>query len=337
MKTTFLIIALVGCIALGILGFAQSKKLQAQSDELTKTKQQVEALQAELKEKTDAIENARMTEAKSKILQQTLAESTSVVAAQSKKSEQLQQSLDESKTNNPLHAMAKMFNDPKMREMMKAQQKAAIGPIINQQYADLFKQLNLPPEQAAQVKDLVEKKMLVGADVGMSMLDDSLDASQRADLTKQVKAESDDYDQQLKQALGDNNYQAYKSYEKTVPDRMAVDQFNSQNAGTATALTPAQQQQMVQAMSDMRNNFTWTSGLNQQDAGMNGDLASLLTEDNIAKFVAERQQFDQQFLTRAQQFLTPDQLDAYRVFQKNQIDMQVMGFKMAGQMFNTTK
>ena len=70
---------------------------------------------------------------------------------------------------------------------------------------------------------------------------------------------------------------------------------------------------------------------------MNGDLGSLLTEDNIAKFVAERQQFDQQFLTRAQQFLTPDQLDAYRVFQKNQIDMQVMGFKMAGQMFNTTK
>jgi Spy/CpxP family protein refolding chaperone len=332
MKTTFLVITLIGCVALGILCFEQSKNLQSQRDELAKTKQQVESLQAELQEKTDAIENARLAEAKAKILQKTLNESTSVVAAESKKTEQLKQSLDQAKTNNPMHTMAEMFKDPQMREMMKAQQKAAIGPILDRQYADLFKQLNLTPDQAAQAKDLIEKKMLVGADVGMSMLDSSLDASQRADLTKQIKTETDDYDQQMKQLVGDNNYDSFKSYEKTIPDRMAVDQFNSQNSGTARALTPAQQQQLIQALSDSRNNFTWTSGLNQQDAGMNGDLASLLTEDNIAKFTAEREQFDQQFLTRAQQFLTPEQVTAYGQFQHQQLQMQLMGFKMAGQM-----
>ncbi len=334
MKTTFLVIALIGCIALGILGVEQSKKLQAQSDELARTKQQVDALQAELKEKTDAVENAKLAEARTQVLQKTLSESTSVAVAESKKSEQLKQSLDEAKTNNPMHAIASMFKDPKMREMMKAQQKSVIGPIIDKQYADLFKQLNMTPDQASAMKDLISKKMLAGADVGMAMLDDSLDASQRADLTKQVKAESDDYDQQIKQLLGDDNYKGYQSYEKTVPDRMAVDQFNSQFAGTSTALTPSQQQQLVQALSDSRNNFNWTSGLNnQQDLGANGDIASMLTDENIAKFTAEREQFDQQFLARAQQFLTPEQVTAYQQFQKQQRELQLMGFNVAKQMF----
>ncbi len=137
--------------------------------------------------KTDAIDNAKSMEAKARILQKTLNESASAAVVESKKSEQLKQSLAEAKTNNPMHAVANMFKDPNMREMMKAQQKAAIGPILDRQYADLFKQLNLTPEQAAQAKDLIGKKMLAGTDVAMSLIDDSLDASQRADLMKQVK------------------------------------------------------------------------------------------------------------------------------------------------------
>ncbi len=61
-------------------------------------------------------------------------------------------------------------------------------------------------------------------------------------------------------------------------------------------------------------------------SGANGDIASMLTDDNIAKFTAEREQFDQQFLTRAQQFLTPDQVTAYQQYQKQQLQLQLMGF-----------
>jgi hypothetical protein len=247
----------------------------------------------------------------------------------------LQQSLDRAKTNNPMSAMAKMFKDPAMRDMMKAQQKTALGPIIEKQYADLFKQLNLSPEQSAAFKDLVMKKMFSGTDASLSMMDDSLDASQRADLAKQVKAQSDEVDSEIKQFLGDNNYQAYQSYEKSVPDRMTMSQFNDQFAGSPNALSPEQQSQMVQALSDARNNFTWTSGLNQQNPGANGDIGSMLTDDNIAKFTSEREQFDQQFLGKAQQILTPDQFATYQQFQKQQRDMQLMGLKMARQMFNS--
>jgi len=336
MKTTFLIIAIIGCVALGILGVEQSKKLRSQSDELAATKQQVAGLEAELRQKEDDIENAKSLEAKSKILQQTLNESTTAAVAQSKKTEQLQQTLDEAQTNNPMHAMANMFKDPKMREMLKSQQKAALGPVIDKQYSDLFKQLNMTPEQSAAFKDLVIKKMLASADAGLSMMDDSLDPQQRADLAKQVKSQTDETDAEIKQFLGDNNYQAYQTYEKSVPDRMTMNQFNDQMSGTATALTPEQQNQMVQALSDARNNFTWSSGLNQENPGANGDIVSLLTDDNIAKFTAEREQFDAQFLTKAQQILTPAQFDAYKAFQNQQRELQLMGFNMARQMFGSS-
>jgi hypothetical protein len=49
--------------------------------------------------------------------------------------------------------------------------------------------------------------------------------------------------------------------------------------------------------------------------------------------VEEREQFDQQFLSRAQQILTPAQLTAFADFQKTQRQMQVAGLKMAAQMF----
>jgi hypothetical protein len=337
MKTTILIVAIVSCVALGILGFAQSNKLKAQGEELAQVKQQLAALEAELKEKDDAVEDAKLTAAKANMLQKTLSESASATAAESKKSEKLQQSLAEAKTNNPLRSMGAMFKDPKMREMMKAQQKAFMGPMLDKQYADLFKQLNMTPEQTAAFKDLLTKKMLAGADAGMSLFDDSMDATQRADLAKEIKSQTAEFDNQMKEFLGADNYEAYQKYEKTVPDRATTSQFSDQYAGTELALTPAQQEGLVQALSDSRNNYNWTSGLNQANPGANGDMASYLTPENIDKFVHEKEQFDQEFMARAQQILTPQQAAAYQQFQKTQRDLQVAGLRMAGQMFGAGK
>jgi hypothetical protein len=333
MKTTILVIALIGCVALGILGVAQSRQLKAQREELAQTKQQLAALDAELKEKQEAIDNAKLTEMKAKVLQQTLTQSATMAVEESKKSEKLKASLDEAETNNPMHTMASMLKDPKMRDMIKAQQKMVMGPMIDKQYSDFYKQLNLTPEQTAGLKDLLGKKMLAGTDAGMSMLDDSLDASQRADLTKQAKDQTDEIDNQIKQFLGDDNYKAYQSYEKTVPDRATMSQFSDQFAGTPNALTGGQQEQLVQAMSDARNNFNWTSGLNQPNPGANGDLGAMLTADGIDRFVKEREQFDEQFLDRAQKILTPSQLAAFKEYQATQRELQAASMKMAGQMF----
>jgi hypothetical protein len=219
-----------------------------------------------------------------------------------------------------------------MKEMIKSSQKAFMGPMLDKQYAALFQQLNLTPDQTAALKDLLQKKMSAGTDAGMSLLDGSLNAAQRADLAKQMKSETDDYDAQIKQFLGDENYQMFQAYEKTTPDRMTVSQFSDQLSGGATPLSPDQQQQLIQMMSDERNNFKWTADYNNKNS-LNGDYASMFSEDKINQFAKEKEQLDQQVLARARQILTAEQLASFQQFQTAQRELQIAGMKMAAQMF----
>jgi hypothetical protein len=324
MKNVAIAFLLAATISLGAFSWHQRNQIAQIQTQLANTQNQ-------LKEKSEADEKIARAERKSKILQDTLVETSKFAADKSKQAEQLQQSLAAAKTNSS-NPIGEMFKDPKMREMIKSSQKAFLGPMIDKQYAALFQQLNLSPDQTAALKDLLQKKMEAGTDAGMSMLDGSLDAGQRTDLAKQMKSETDDYDAQIKQFLGDDNYPAFQNYEKTMPDRMTVSQFNDQLAGGAAALTADQQQQLIQAMNDARASFQWTTDYNNKNPA-NGDFASMFSDDKVNKFAKEKEQFDQQFLTRAQQILTPEQAAAFQQFQTSQRELQIAGMKMAAQMF----
>lgn len=328
MKNLVLVVLLAAVVALGAFCLHQKKQV-------AQIQAQLASVQSQLQEKNTALENARSAESRAKMLQGALTATAAAAGEQSKQMAQLQASLAAAKTNatpNGLGAIAAMFKDPKMRDMIKSQQKAVMGPMIDKQYAALFQQLNLTPDQSAALKDLLQKKMLAGADAGMSLLDGSLDAAQRADLTRQIKSETDDYDAQIKQFLGTENYPAFQAYEKTVPDRMTVSQFSDQLAGGATPLSPAQQEQLAQAMNTARTSFQWTTDYSNPTPA-NGDYAAMFSEDKINQFTQEKERFDQQFLAQAQQILTPEQATAFEQFQATQRQMQLMGMKMAAGMF----
>jgi len=329
MKNIVIAVLFAAALALAALFVVQRNKAQTQSAQAVQTQTRLTAAEEELKAKTEAVEKAAVTEQKSKLLQQTLAETSAAAVEKSKQAAQLQQSLDAAKTNSG--GLAGLFKDPQMKEMIKAQQKAVLGPMLAKTYGALYSQLNLKPEQTDALKDLLEKKMMVGADMGMSMLDGSLDADKKKELGAQVKAQTDDYDAQIKQLLGDDNYSKFQAYDKTTADRMAVGQFRDQLAGGATALAPAQEEQLVQAMNDARTNFKWTTDLSNQKPG-NANFADMFTDDRVNQYALEKAQFDTQFLARAQQILTPDQLAAFEKFQTAQRNLQLVGMKMAAKM-----
>jgi hypothetical protein len=326
MKNFVVAVLLAAVISLGAWGVYQKKQINRLQLQLAFTQNQ-------LKEKSEADEQISFEEKKAKMLQDVLSETSAYATKQSEQVTQLQKSLAATKTNDAAGGLAAMFKDPKMREMIKAQQKAFLGPMIDKQYAALFQQLNLSPDQAAALKDLIQKKMSVGTDVGMSLLDNSLNATQRADLARQIKSQTDDYDNQIKQLLGMDDYQTFQSYEKTIPERTTVGQFSDQLAGTPTALSADQQQQLIQAMSDTRNNFKWTTDFNNANNVANGDYASMFTADKINQFANENARLDQQILAQAKQILTPEQLTSFEQFQTTQRQMQIVGMKMAEQMF----
>jgi len=324
MKNITIVLLLVLSIALGALAVHQQKRSAQAQAELVSAQNQLKAV-------ADAADQIASAKRSSKMLQDSLTETSKFADEQTKQAGLLQQKLAaQTNSSNPLAGMAKMFNDPKMKELIKTRQKAVMGPMIDKQYAALFKQLNMSPEESAQLKTLLVNKMLAGADAGMAMMDDSVDAAKRAELTRQMKAATDEYDAQIKQFLGDG-YPAYQNYEKTVPDRMEVSQFGDQLSGD-NSLSPDQQSQLIQAMSDARTGFKWTTDYSDKNPP-NGDYAAMFSAEKIDQFTKEKEQFDQQFLEQAKKILTPAQLAQFEQYQASQRQMQIMGMKMAGQMF----
>ena len=236
-------------------------------------------------------------------------------------------------TNDMKSAMAAMFKSPEMREMIKNQQKAVFSMMIDKNFKDLFAALNLTPDQAASLKDLITKKMLVDADTGMQMISGDLSADQRTALTQQAKLDKAAIDEEIKNSLGGGDpYVQYQSYEKTLPDRMALGQFEDQVSGGPTAMTPTQQQQLLHAMSDERSGFKFTTDYSDQSK-FDGDYATAFSDDKVNQYFTELSQLDQQYVTRAQSILSAEQLDAYQKFLLNQQTMQKAAMKMAASMF----
>ena len=333
MKNLAIVLLLAVSIALGALTFRQKQQL-------ADTHTRLVAVETRLQAQAATIESAKAAASRAKMLEAALKESAAAAGEQTKQQTnqvaQLQDKLAAAKTNAPaggLSALATMFKDPKMKEVIQAQQKVVLGPMIDKQYASLFRQLNLTPEASASMKDLLMKKMLAGSDVSMSLMDGSLDAAPRAELAKKMKAETDAFDAQIKDFLGADNYSAFQSYEKTVPDRFSVSQFNDQLGSGPNQLSADQQEQLALAMSEARTSYKWTTDYSNNKTPTDGNLAAMFSEDKLNQYAQEKEKFDEQFLTKAQQFLTPDQSKAFADFQKTQRDLQLMGMKMAASMF----
>ncbi len=330
MKNVAIAVLLLASVTLGALFFKEHGLRQSQTAQLAQAEARLAAVEAQGRDKSEAVETARFAENKAKILQETL---TATAASAEEKSKEVASLQAAAKTNTAANPLAAMFKDPKMKELIKSQQKMVMGPMIEKSYAGLFKQLGLTPEQSAGLKDLLQSKMLVAADLGMSLMDGSLDADKRAELGKQIKTDTDDYDAQIKQFLGDENYKAFEGYEKTMPDRMAVGQFRDQLAGSGTPLGAEQEQQLVQALNQERTSFKWTTDYSNKTPG-DMNYAELFSEEKLDRFAQEKEQFDQQFLGRAKAILTPEQFAAYEKHQAAQREMQVNAMKMAAKMFS---
>ncbi|MFO1487447.1 MAG: hypothetical protein U1F65_03120 [Verrucomicrobiota bacterium] len=329
MKNAIIGILLIATLALGALFLTQQKQAKTKSEQLAATESKLAEAKAEVQSKSEADEKVTAAETKARILQDTLKETAASVEQQSNRVAQLQAA---AKTNTPANPFAAMLKDPKMKEMIKTQQKMVMGPMIEKNYSAFLKQSSLSPEQAANLKQLLTDKMLSGADMGMSMLDGSLDAEKRAELTRQVKTNMDNYDRQIKELLGDDTNKAFQDYEKTVPDRMAISQLHDQLANTPNALTPELENQIIGIMSQERTGFKWTTDYSNQNA-VNGDLGKMFTEDKLNTFALEKEQLDQKVLDRVKPLLSEDQFTAYQSFLEQQRNLQLAGMKMAGQMF----
>jgi hypothetical protein len=319
MKNLLIALLLVVSVTLGALYFRQS----SQSSRNTA---RVAELEAALKQKAETETKAVTAEKRVKELRSRLSETTGEAVQKSAQVAQLQQALA-TETNNPMKGFAAMFKSPEMREMIKKQQKAAMGPVIEMTYGPLFKQLNLNADQATYLKELVGKKIMSAAELGMEFLSGDLDKEKRQELAKRMEEETKAHEAQIKEFLGDANYAQFEYFEKTQLERQAVGQFKDQLALTDQPLTVEQVDQLTRAWYAEREAFKWTTDYGDQKR-IGADPAEMLSEERLARFAEEQARFDAQFLGKARQFLTPEQLGEFEKFQASHSEFMLNSMKL---------
>lgn len=172
--------------------------------------------------------------------------------------------------NNWTARMNELMQDPDFVQAWQIQQRSR----LDGRYADLFKQLNLPPAQLARLQDLLMERQNVWRDVMAGARDSGLNPRENRDqlreMANQLQAE---IDSTIKSELGDSIYASYQQYDATQSQRSVVNQLNRKLSYAGSALGEAQSQQLV--------NIIATNGgqLNEQTINLS---RGLLTADQVA-------------------------------------------------------
>ena len=112
--------------------------------------------------------------------------------------------------------------------------------------------------------------------------------------------------------------------------------FKEKLAGGSLAISDAQEQQLILAMTSEHQNFQFTTDYSDKSK-FNGDFASMFTEDKMNQFFQEQSELNQRYLTRAQSILSADQLAAFERQLASQQALQKAGMQMAAKMFAPAK
>jgi RNA polymerase sigma factor (sigma-70 family) len=200
----------------------------------------------------------------------------------------LQQSASSASSSSST-SLAKMLNDPAMREYIHQKQLKD----LKERYAALTKQLKLSPEDAEKFTSLMGDIWQKGTDLAASGA--LSDPSQGNAITN---AFANLYGQ-LHTLLGDDGIAQLKDYDKTMPGRMLVHSLNQQMADSS--LTAEQSAQLVQVVSQQPISST---------RGVAGDIdpALLGSQDAIDAHWQQVMDSNQQILDQSASFLSSNQL-----------------------------
>jgi hypothetical protein len=207
--------------------------------------------------------------------------------------------------------LAKMFKNPEMRSTLASQQGVALRNL----YADYLKEVSLTPEEAGRFFQILQDRQMALMDSSESAL------SGGAVDMKAATAAANTADDALKELLGPERFGLYQQFEKTLGPRVQVAQFNQQLAGQGAPLRGYQIAALIQIMS-------------QESAAMPALGNSASAQQAAADIDHYAQQMDaanRRVCRRAKSVLTPAQLAALAVFQKNTTTTQIAGLKMATQ------
>jgi len=189
-----------------------------------------------------------------------------------------------------------MSQSPQGRQIMAMRQRAK----LDEDYAPLFKTLNLAPDQLEKFKDLLVDRQNAERDVRAVAQEQGLNrhnSADRSEIDQLIDQAQADVDNNIIAAIGQDKFAQYQYYDQTGDQRDVVDQIEQSLSYTSTPLTPEQNAQLVAL------------------------LARNASQDNTHDHSPS---ITNQVINDAQSFLSPEQIDALRQRQALQTGRQQM-------------
>ncbi len=142
---------------------------------------------------------------------------------------------------------AQMMDTPEMQQLMNLRDRG----MLDSRYAELFKNLGLPPDQLRKFQQLLVDKQSTVRDVIAAMRTQGLtpnreNADQMRTLVQNANAE---IDRQIQSTLGTAAYEQYQNYESTQPQRATVERIQQRLSYSGEPMTPQQATNLVGILS----------------------------------------------------------------------------------------
>jgi hypothetical protein len=231
-----------------------------------------------------------------------------------------------SKKDEAFELLAAMADLPEFQKLLALEQRGK----VDAKFAALFRKLKLSPEDQSRLETLLADKQSAFADAMIAARGQGLtgkDARQLANVV--ANATEKEINGSIKDLLGPQRFNQYQNYERTAPQREAVDQLAQRLSYTPTPLTPRQQDQLVQVLATtattpktVTNSTTGVTVVKNQPAQSIAPLPGALAGLGIGSAVSAP--ITTNAVAQSQTFLSPQQVAALQQMQQQQQAQQTL-------------
>ena len=221
-------------------------------------------------------------------------------------------------------SLRKMVDNPAGQALMNQGVKAMTA----MWFADLIEEFDLTRKESDYFLQLVAGPMSAQQQIGMKMMSAET-PEERKKLEEEIKAAKIDAKEAIKDFLNDEeDFARFEEFEKRLPERQQLDGLRAAMASAEAPLTAEQEDLVIEAMYQAR-----TADEGATDWQGTEGLEALTSGNAVEKFEQEWERSSVRTAEAVGKILEGPQLEAFKEYQVQMKDMQLMGLKMAAKMF----
>lgn len=227
-----------------------------------------------------------------------------------------------------MEAWAELLNDPAIAPLLQKQRSRQVAT----RYAALFAKLGLSEEQAAKLQALLADKQLSRTEAQALARQQGLDRGEARDVARQADAESD---AAIRALVGDAAFAQLQDFDRTMPQRSAVNGLATQLLASDAPLSAAQQERLVATLAAHAAGDP-TSALPMMAEGLGHPGGNFVagfqfrgqSSEQVQALIDRKAAGDAAVLGEAAQFLSAAQVAALRRQQEEQAEQLLLAAKL---------